>query len=130
MVAAKPVFDLETTYVHLADGPAARAVEVDETFWAEIATRAELHEGRLVTLHRMAETWPHWEMHPAGDELVCLLSGVVDLVLEEPDGERTIELRGRAACIVPSGVWHRAIVHAPGEVLFVTRGAGTQHRPV
>jgi hypothetical protein len=27
-------------------------------------------------------------------------------------------------------VWHRAIIHEPGDMLFITRGEGTQHRPV
>jgi len=41
-----------------------------------------------------------------------------------------ITLRGRGACIVPRGQWHRAVVHEPSELLHVTRGAGTRHRPV
>jgi len=69
-------------------------------------------------------------MHPAGDELVYLLEGAVDMVLDEGDGERVVELRGRSAVLVPAGAWHRAIVHEPGDVLHITRGHGTQHRPV
>jgi len=70
------------------------------------------------------------ECHPAGDEIVYLVSGSIDLILETESGERTVELRGRAACRVPRGLWHRAGVHAPSEVLHITRGAGTRHRPV
>jgi oxalate decarboxylase/phosphoglucose isomerase-like protein (cupin superfamily) len=92
--------------------------------------RIELHSGRLVTLFHLQSTadWIHWEMHPAGDELVYLLSGSIDLILQEENYERIIELRSRAASIIPRGVWHRAIVHTPGEVLFITRGEGTQLR--
>ena len=28
------------------------------------------------------------------------------------------------------GVWHRAIVHEPGDALFVTAGLGTEHKPL
>ena len=69
-------------------------------------------------------------MHPAGDELVYLLSGSMDLVLFEDGGERLVPLRGRVACVVPRGVWHTARVHEPSEVLHVTRGAGTEHEPL
>jgi hypothetical protein len=125
-------FDLIATYVHLADGPRAVPVEVGEDFWATIGSRADLEDGRLVAVFHFGSTgsWPHWEMHPAGDEVVCLLSGAIDLVLQADDGERVIPLRGRAACIVPRGVWHRGITHEPGDALFITRGAGTRHRPV
>ena len=124
------VFDLDSTYLHLQDGPAMSPVPVDEKFWAEIHTRADIQDGRLVMLFHSAEDWGNWEKHPAGDELVYLLSGAVDLILEGPDGETVIELRDRAACIVPSGIWHRAIVHQPSNLLHITRGAGTEHRPV
>ena len=32
--------------------------------------------------------------------------------------------------IVPKGVWHRGIVKKPGQLMFITPGAGTEHRPV
>ncbi len=35
----------------------------------------------------------HWEMHPAGEELIYLASGRIDLVLETDEGERTVEMR-------------------------------------
>ena len=124
------VFDLDSTYLHLPDGPAMSPVPVDEKFWAEINTRADIQDGRLVMLFHSAEDWGNWEMHPAGDELVYLLNGAVDLILEQPDGEAVVELRDRAACIVPAGIWHRAIVHQPSNLLHITRGAGTKHRPV
>ena len=71
----------------------------------------------------------HREMHPRGDEILVLLSGSVDVVLEEARGERRIALRGRGACIVPRGVWHGQVVHAPSVMMFITPGEGTEHRP-
>ena len=63
-----------------------------------------------------------------GDELVVQISGAMDFVLQLPEGESTVPLRGRAAVIVPRGVWHTARVLEPSEAIFVTRGDGTQHR--
>jgi len=127
--AVRPAFDLATTYVQLDDGPRALAVEVDDEFWQTIDRRSELQGGRLVGTFHNAQDWDIWEMHPAGDEVVCLLSGAIDVVLDEPDGERVVALEAGRTCIVPCGVWHRAIVREPGDTLHITRGDGTQHRP-
>jgi uncharacterized cupin superfamily protein len=123
------VFDFNDTYVQLEDGPAALPLEVGDDFWSTLASRTELHGGRLVCLCDFDADWPTWEMHPAGDEIVYLLSGSIDMILDQAGGERTVELRGRTACIVPQGIWQRAVVHEPSSVLHITRGAGTQHRP-
>ncbi len=40
-----------------------------------------------------------------------------------------VELRGRCACVVPRGVWHRGIVRSPSDALSITRGKDTEHRP-
>jgi mannose-6-phosphate isomerase-like protein (cupin superfamily) len=129
MLKIKEAFDLTTTYVQLDDGPAATAVEVDDEFWEKIDTRPELDGGRLVGTFHNAEDWGVWEMHPAGDEVVCLLSGAIDVVLEEEHGERIVELEPGSTCIVPRGVWHTANVREPGDTLHITRGEGTQHKP-
>jgi mannose-6-phosphate isomerase-like protein (cupin superfamily) len=128
-MASEQGFDLAHTFVQLHDGPAATAVPAGDDFWQTIDTRTDLHAGRLVTVSPMNADWPHWEMHPAGDEIVYALSGSYAFVLDEAAGERIVALAPREACIVPRGTWHRAIVREPGEMLFVTRGAGTEHRP-
>ena len=125
-------FDLDRTYIHLEDGPAAARVEVGDDFWATIDQRTEMNDGRMMMAFRFNSPadWAHWEMHPAGDEIVCLVSGALDLVLDDGAAERIVELRNGAACVIPQGVWHRGIVREPSRALFITRGAGTQHRPV
>ena len=45
-------------------------------------------------------TWDTWERHRAGEAMV------------------------------KGNVWHTTIVHEPGEALFITPGAGTEHRPL
>ena len=123
-----PALDLTATYVHLRDDRSAATVPVDERFWADIDQRTELHAGRLVMQFRFTEDWPTWEIHPAGDELVVLLAGKVDMVLRLEDGDRVVPLEHRAAVVVPRGTWHTARVHAPSEMLFVTPGEGTENR--
>ena len=52
-------------------------------------------EGRLVCVIPQEATWDSWERHPAGEEVVVLLSGRVDLV-QELDGQNTSSRSGRA----------------------------------
>jgi hypothetical protein len=42
-------------------------------------------------------------MHPAGDELLVLLSGAIDIVLESESRTRTVQLHEGMSCIVPAG---------------------------
>ncbi|WP_437521519.1 cupin domain-containing protein [Sorangium sp. So ce726] len=135
----QPGFDLRSTYLHLADGGDALPIEVKPTFWQELMsdapTDAEIQrvkhvDGWLVTRFHMAEDTLRWEMHPAGDEILYLLSGAVDVVLYEHGGERAVSLRAGTACKVPQGAWHRMVVHEPGDFLAITYGKGTQHRAV
>ena len=74
-------------------------------------------------------TWDSWERHPAGEELVLLVSGRVDLVQEIDREQRVVPLRAGQAVINPRGVWHTVDVHEPGDALFVTPGRGTENRP-
>ena len=71
-----------------------------------------------------------WEMHPGGDELLYLLTGALDVVFDEPDGEQGFGLRGGQACLVPRGVWHRLVVRQPSDLLFITPACDTRHRTV
>jgi len=71
-----------------------------------------------------------WEMHPDGDEVLTLLSGRFDVILDEAGAERVIALTRGKSAIVPQGVWHRMVIHEPGELLFLTPGDATEHRPL
>lgn len=86
-------------------------------------------EARLVSMFRFTENWPSWEMHPAGAEVVVCLEGEMTLI-QEIDGEelRTVLSSGEYAINAP-GVWHTADVEGEARGLFITAGAGTQHRP-
>lgn len=121
----------EDTYVHLAGDGMARTTPGGAAFWSLPPDQmSAFDQGWLVSEFVCAEDWSSWEMHPQGDEFVYLLSGDVELVLELPTGATAVRITGRGAQVVPRGVWHTAKVFAPSRMLFVTRGDGTQHRPV
>jgi mannose-6-phosphate isomerase-like protein (cupin superfamily) len=123
-------FSLDSTYIHLSPDESARTMEGGQKFWAGIAERTDLDSGRLMFKTSQSKDWDHWECHPAGDEILVLLSGEMDVVLDTSRGEERTRLKAGETFVVPKGVWHRGIVHKPGELMFVTPGAGTEHRPV
>jgi mannose-6-phosphate isomerase-like protein (cupin superfamily) len=126
-------FDLDKTYVHLGSGSIAVPLpdfRWDAAYLKQYTSRfaADGEEGRLVCLIPQSDTWTSWERHPAGEELVVLLSGRADVILELPDGQQRVELRPGQAMINPKNVWHTSDVHEPGNALFITPGAGTEHK--
>ena len=123
-------FTLQDTYIHLKPDDSARTLEGGARFWAGIAERRDLDEGRLMGASDQSRDWDHWERHPVGEEILTLLSGEMELVLDEPGGERRVVLKAGQTFVVPRGIWHRGIVKEPGRLMFVTPGAGTEHRPV
>ena len=125
--------DILQTYLHFRDDGRADPVHVSESFWSELSAGKlpQLERGRLMTAFSFSEPWKVWERHPAGEELVMLLSGAATVVLEETGGERAIELTTPGAYVlVPQNVWHTARTSVPTTMLFLTPGAGTDHRPV
>ena len=123
-------FSLAATYIHLRPDDSALTMEGGDTFWAGIEDRHDLEQGRLMGVTAQTADWDHWERHPAGEEILTLLSGELEIVLTMKAGEERAVLKAGQTLIIPAGIWHRGIVRIPGELLFITAGAGTEHRPV
>ncbi len=116
-------FDLARSYVHLGRGPVA-VVLPDFEWTADTLTAyrerfaGDGDEGRLVCVIPQEATWDSWERHPAGEEVVVLLSGRIDLVQELDGQEHVVALRpGRRG-------------HQPGERVAHRVRARARVRPV
>lgn len=125
--------DLTTHPVHLGLGASATS-EPEFTGMPWYAAYAERHaadgdEGRLVSLHTFEEPWTMWEMHPRGHEVVVCTAGSLTLIQEVEGQERATTLGPGDYVINEPGVWHTADASAPATALFITAGAGTEHRP-
>lgn len=87
-------------------------------------------EGRLVTMHSFDTAWDVWEMHPLGAEVVLCVSGTVTLVQELDGAPVATTVTAGQYVINEPGVWHTAdLPDGEATVLFITAGAGTEHRP-
>jgi len=125
-----PAFDVTATYVHLPDGGAAMTVDCTPEFWRELASGERRYDGRLMTAHHVSGDMTHWEMHPAGEELLVSAGATFEAIFQRKDGEETVALAPGMACIVPRGTWHRIRVIDPGVLVFITQGEGTEHKPL
>ena len=122
-----------STYLHFRDDGRADAIPVSDAYWEELSRGAypQLDQGRLMSAFTFSEPWATWERHPAGEELVMLLSGAATFVLEESGTELSVVLNKPGSYVlVPQNVWHTAKTNVPATMLFLTPGAGTEHRPV
>lgn len=121
---------------------ASNFVVLNDTFDAEVVeATADIYErldrefgnfsgSLLIASHAFDDDWPTWEMHPAGDEFVILVSGDVDLVMARGPGHDTTRMTEPGTfVIVPRGTWHTARIRRRSILLFVTPGEGTRNRP-
>jgi mannose-6-phosphate isomerase-like protein (cupin superfamily) len=132
MSSTGAAFDPCRTFMLINDEPTAVAVPVGPDFWEQLSQSkvANSSSGRLVSVTEQTQDWTNWEMHPASDEILIMLCGAMELIVEADGKDNTISLHALNAYIVPRGLWHTARIKAPGQMLAITGGAGTQHRPL
>lgn len=124
------VLDLASTFVVLQPDKSAVPVTVTPTIWQELDRRFDEFKGRvLVSCFGFDSDWDTWEMHPAGDELVCLLSGRAAFEFEGRGTVAELTVPG-SFVIVPRGTWHTAHTDVPTKMLFITPGEGTKNKAI
>ncbi len=94
-------------------------------------------DGFTVGAPSMTQNAPHrGELHPDGDELLFVISGRIDVILEDGGDEHTVgaerieAVHAGQAIVVPKGVWHRVEIREPSRMVHITPGPGGGHRPL
>ncbi|AXQ30197.1 cupin domain-containing protein [Solimonas sp. K1W22B-7] len=126
-------FRAQEMFLHLRDDGGATPLPVTPAFWEKLGSgqMPELEQGRLISTYTFAENWAVWERHPAGDEMVLLLSGAAEFLLELPGGLQSVAVTEPGSYLrVPAGIWHTARTQVATTMMFLTPGAGTEHRAV
>lgn len=124
-----PTYTQSETAFGLRSGAGAIDPHDLADFWPRLM-RGEIAPDGLVVVSDLTEDFPHWEMHPNGDELFILIEGEIDVILDRPEGEEIVRLTAGNCFIVPRTVWHRACVVQPARLIFLTFGEGTEHRAI
>ena len=125
------LFNLATERAIFTPSLDVKTKALSPTFYPELEAEFNGFAGHvLISQHHFAEDWPTWEVHPAGDEFVTLITGDITLVLWQDQQEHALRLSTQSDfVIIPKGVWHTARVHSPTTMLFVTPGEGTKNAP-
>ena len=79
-----------------------------------------------VTVGRFAAQTP-WENHPDGDELLYILAGTLEVILQVNRDRIRVPVRSGSIFIVPRGTWHRQI---PRPIATVLTALPTTHGPI
>src|ERR1700710_2057125 len=88
--------------IHLDDELAIVTLALTPDYWTHTSNTApELAAGRIISVFEYTHTWSYWERHPVGDELVYLMAGEIDLLLDDRLHSRSLPLRAGEAAIVP-----------------------------
>jgi hypothetical protein len=71
------------------------------------------------------------ERHPDADEVILIISGRLEVRLEEDDGSETVcEAHAGDALVIPQGVWHRLKALEPSRFINITPGPHGEARPL
>ena len=67
-------FNLATTYLRLRPDNSAEPLPVNAEFWPKLMSGqlGTFHRESLVLMISFDSPWNNWEMHPNGDEIVCV----------------------------------------------------------
>jgi mannose-6-phosphate isomerase-like protein (cupin superfamily) len=124
-------FDLSRVFVHLRDGGDAETVKITKSFWTSSSVASGKYDRILGAFEFASDEDLHaamQEIHPNSDEVLYLVSGALDVLLEQPGGEQRIPLESGQFAIVPRGVWHRLTMRAPGKLVFINSRTGMRSR--
>ena len=118
---------LASNFVILSDKFKADTVEVTQDLYERLDEEYKECAGHLlISSYAFDADWPTWEVHPAGDEFVILVSGDAYLILAKDDGDETIRMTEPGTfVIVPQDTWHTARIRCHSVMMFITPGEGT-----
>jgi mannose-6-phosphate isomerase-like protein (cupin superfamily) len=127
---SRPELKLAEVFAVLKPDLMVDTVRVTPTIYEELDSRFDQFKNHvLVSEHEFSMSWPAWERHPAGDEIVVLLSGRVEMVMRKDGNDECVSLTEPGSfVVVPAGTWHTARTSVATRMLFVTPGEGTEHR--
>jgi mannose-6-phosphate isomerase-like protein (cupin superfamily) len=123
--------DLSRVFVHLRDGGDAEAVKITRSFWTSSAVARGKYDRIVGAFAFASDEDLHasmQEVHPSADEVLFLVSGALDVLVDDPGGERRISLEAGQFVIVPRGVWHRLVMRQPGKLIFINSRTGMLSR--
>lgn len=106
-------------------------IPVSPSIYQESDEKFDLFKSHvLIATHTFDKNWGMWERHPAGDEIVVLLSGSARMVIRLASGEESNTQLEKVSdfVVIPKGVWHTAQIIETTKMLFITPGENTENQ--
>lgn len=106
MSQGQAALNATTTCLRLKPDGMADKLPVGPDFWPDLIAGklGDFHHEYLVTTFSFDQNWSSWEIHPNGDEVVFLLGGAVDFILDTAEGSRS------SKCVVPGTTpWYQRV---------------------
>lgn len=114
-------------YVELTDDYTANVIEGGAAFWSRAPEEIEAnHPHLMIAQFEYTQDWRTQEMHPHCDEIVTLLAGEVELVLNPDRDEERVSLKAGETVIIPKGTWHTGRTLGRALAQHILMGRGTQ----
>lgn len=103
----------------------------DESSWQRYVTDHCSSEdpGCIVMEEASPVSWPTWECHPKGDELVIVLAGRGTFYQQLEGAEVAMPFQAGDTILNPRGVWHTADVTEAMRAIYITTCPDTDHKP-
>ena len=120
---------LSSTFLVLDSSLACTEMPVTPTLYEDLDSNfSGFKSCMLVAEYSFSESWPTWEIHPHGDEILYLLEGEAEMRLLDGESERVIKFDQVGSVLkIPKGTWHTARISSPCRMLFITPGEGTRN---
>ena len=127
-ITLEPI-DLTQTYTLLHASGEVEQVKGGERFWeAPRPVKDRVGQHWLLYESYYQKDWNEWVMHPACDELIYLLSGSLEIILDLRCHEKIISLKPNDVATIPRSIWHTIKIYRPSHVLNISRELDTKHR--
>jgi len=125
------VIDNNKQYIEIRPDFSATVIEGGDAFWSCTPEQLDAaHPWLMMIKYEYTRNWPAQEMHPDGDEIITVMEGAIEFILEPGPDEARIPVRAGATIIIPAGTWHSAAVTAKAVAQHLLMGRGTRHRSI
>ena len=124
--------DLTKQYFQLKNNGQAKLWEASSFWDAVMGSNSEqidnASEGYLLSSYVFDKNWETWERHPAGDEVVIVVQGQLEIIFDYGERQETTIISEGETFLIPKNTWHTGKVEKPCHAIFLTYGRGTEHR--
>nr|CAA6806210.1 MAG: Cupin [uncultured Thiotrichaceae bacterium] len=123
-------FSIEKQFVVMSPDKSASIEALDSSLYQRLNDNYAGFKGHeLICCYEFNKDWGNWEIHPKGDEIVVLLSGNAEFVIELETEQRSVTLENMGDyAIIPKKTWYTIRTQTKTKILFISPCEGTESK--